>query len=197
MLHAMHCFMSRIITFTKDSAEKAVSRLRRPQVFPSAQALTSTLLNLQVKGAMQSLLRETTNKVLSGLDHAILGPKTKVHWAETFCVLLVLCMCIEAVQVASDRFATAALLEHPGCVVSRPEICQALEERFKDLTGLFHMAYKTYKTKDNQKSQTAFNPIRNGLVVHKDEGITQQIVDLVNEIKQIMTAYGKGLSNIS
>lgn len=189
--------MSRNITFTKNSAEKAAARLRRPQVLPSAEVLTSTLLNLQVKQAMQSLLRDMTKAVLEGLETTILRLKTKAHWAETFCILLVLCMCIEAVQVASDRYATAALLKHPECGLSRLEICQALDDKlFKELTGIFHMVYKTYKAKGNRKSRIGFNPIHNGLVVHQDEGITQQMVDLVNEIKLIMTAYGKRPSSI-
>jgi hypothetical protein len=192
MLHAMHCFMSRIITFTKDSAEKAVETLRRPQLFPFAQALTSTVLNLQVKQAKQSLHREITREVLQELEKAMLGHKTKAHWAEIFCVLLVLCICIEAVQVASDSYAIAALGKFSDCRLSRTKICQALDDMpFKDLTGLFHMVYKTYKTKGNQKSQIGFNPIHNGLEVYRDEGITQQMVDLVNEIKEIMTTHGR------
>jgi len=198
MLCAMHWFMSRIITFTKGSAEKVAESLPRLRVSPSPQALTSTLLNLQVKQAMHSLLRDMTKAVLDGLEKAILGSKPKAHWAQNFCVILVLCICIEAVQVASDSFAIAALCKDPECGLSRLSICQALDKKlFKELTGLFHMAYKTYRTKGNHKSQTGFNPIRNGLVVYQDEGITQQMVDLVNEVRQIMTAHGKGPSGIS
>jgi hypothetical protein len=192
MIHAMHCFMSRIITFTMESAEKAVATLRRPQLFPFAQVLTSTSLNLQVKQAMQSLLREITSEVLAELEKAMLGHKTKAQWAEVFCVLLVLCICIEAVQVTSDSYAIAALRKFPECGLSRSAICQKLDEKpFKDLTGLFHIIYKTYKTKDNQTSKVGFNPIRYGLKVSQDKGTTQQMVDFVSEIKEIMTTHGK------
>src|SRR5271156_5281387 len=109
MLYAMQYFMSRVITFNKVSAEKAVEGLRRPHKLNFARTLTSTLLNLQIKQAMQGLLSATTDDVLLSLDAAMSGPKTKAAWADIFCVILILCMCIEAVQVANDGHAMAAL----------------------------------------------------------------------------------------
>jgi hypothetical protein len=193
MLHAMHYFMSRIITFSKSSAEKAVGRLRKPQVLPFAQALTSTLLNLQIKQAMQLLHRETTRSVLAGLEKVISAPK-KANWADTFCVVLVLCICLEAVQVASDCHAMAALRDKPDkCGLSRAQICQDIDsEPFKQLVVLFHIAHKTHN-----KSKKGFNPIRNELVVNQVEGITPLMVNLVNEIKEIMRVHGKYPSSVS
>jgi hypothetical protein len=192
MLHAMHYFMNHIITFTAESAEKAVTHLRAPRLFEivNGPTLTSTLLNLQIKQAMQALLKEMTRAVLDGLDHILLGPKTKVSWASTFCVILIICLCIEAVQVASDSFAMAALRKDPACRLSRIDICHQLDDKpFKALVDIFHMAYKTSKARN--KSRIGYNPIRNGLVVDENEGVTQQMVDLVNDIKQIMTVHGK------
>jgi hypothetical protein len=192
MLHAMHYFMSRIITFTKASAEKVVGRLRRPQELPFAQALTSTLLNSQIRQAMQRLLREMTRFVLEGLEKAISLPKTKANWADTFCVVLVLCICLEAVQVASDSYAMAALRDDPKCGLSRAAICQELDvEPFKRLTDLFHMAYKTRKAAANKKSKKGFNPIRNGVTLNQGEEITPEMVDLVNEINLLIRDHGK------
>lgn len=192
MFYAMHYFMSRVIIFTKDSAEKAVEGLRRPHKLNFAQTLTSTLLNLQIKQAMQGLLSTTSNAVLESLDCAMSGPKTKAAWADIFCAILILCMCIEAVQVASDSYAMAALRKDPKCGLCRMEICRRLdEEPFKHLTEIFHMAYKTAKA--NPKSRIGFNPIRNGLRVDLDEGVTPQMVKLVSDIKAIITARGKDL----
>jgi hypothetical protein len=53
------------------------------------------------------------------------------------------------------------------------------------------MAYRTSKAKI--KSVIGFSPIRNGLAVDGNEGFTQQMVDLINDIKRIMTVYGKSL----
>jgi len=192
MLYAMHYFMSRMIIFTKDSAEKAVERIRRPHKLNFAQILTSTLLNLQIKQAMQGLLLETTEAVLSGLDGKISGRK-KADWADNFCVILILCMCIEAVQVASDSHAMAALRKDSKCGLSRINICRLLDEKpFKHLAEIFHMCYNTKRA--NLKSHVGLNPIRNGLRVDLVEGITPQMVKLVNDVKAIMNTYGKDIS---
>ena len=188
----MHWFMSRIVTFTKDSAEKAVGSLRSAQVFPVGQTLTSTLLNLQIKQAMKGLLFKTTKEVLNRLDGKISGRK-RADWADSFCVILILCMCIEAVQVASDSHAMAALRKDSKCGLSRVNICRLLDEGpFKHLTEIFHMCYNTARA--SPKSRIGLNPIRYGLRVDLVEGITPPMVKLVNDIKAIMNTYGKYLS---
>lgn len=193
MLHAMHYFMSRIITFTKESAERAIEGLQKPHTLKFAQTISSTLLNLQIKQAMKGLLSEMTTAVLEELETAMSKSNTKAaSWADIFCVTLILCMCIEAVQVASDSYATAALRKDPNCGLDRLGICRALDEKpFKILTELFHMAYKTRRV--NRKRPLGFNPIRIGLAVHKEEGITLQMVELVDEVKRIMATHGKDL----
>jgi hypothetical protein len=191
MLHAMQYFMSRIITLNRESAEKAIESLRRPHSLKFAQTLSSTLLNLQVKQAMQRLLSETVQSVLEDLDKALSKCRGRASsWADIFCVVLVLCMCIEAVQVASDAHAMAALRKDPSVDMPRARICHELDEKlFKDITGLFHMVYKSGRAKP--KGTVGFNPIRNGIMVNEEEGITPQMVKLVNEIKHIMAKHGK------
>lgn len=186
----MHYFMSRIITFTKESAEKAIEGLRKPHTLRFAQTLSSTLLNLQVKQAMHHLLSETAHAVLEDLEKALSKSKGRPStWADIFCVILILCMCIEAVQVASDSHAMAALRQDPKRDLSRAKICRELDERpFKDLTELFHLAYKSRKV--SRKGRLGFNPIRTGIMADEEEGITPQMVELVHEIMQIMIKHG-------
>jgi hypothetical protein len=192
MLYAMHYFMSRMILFTKESAEKAVEGLQRPHKLNFARTLTSTLLNLQIKQAMQGLLIATTDEVLESLEGQISGRK-KEAWADIFCVILILCMCIEAVQVASDSHAMAALRKDSKCGLSRVDICRLLdEEPFKYLTEIFHMCYNTARA--SPKSRKGLNPIRYGLRVDEVEGITPQMVKLVSDVKAIMNTHGKDLS---
>jgi hypothetical protein len=191
----MHYFMSRIIMFTDESAKKAITHLRAPIFEIIGPTLTSTLLNLQIKRTMQTLQMDMTRLVLEGLQRVFLGPKTKASWASCFCITLIICLCIEAVQVASDSHAMAALRKDPACHLSRIEICRQLDDKpFKSLVDLFHIAYKTSKAKN--KCYLGLNPIRNGLVVDENGGVTQQMVDLVNEIKQIMTIHGKSPSQL-
>lgn len=195
MLYAMQYFMSRIITFTNESAKKAVQHLRRPGPLQLADSptLASKLLNLQIKQAMLTLLRDTTRKVLEELERVFLGPRTRSSWANAFCVHLILCICIEQVQVALDSTVVAALRNDPSCRLSRIDFCRQLdEEPYRVLVGLFHMAYKTDKAKSGKRT-IGFNPIRNGLLANQEEGITQPMVNLVNDIKRIMTIHGKHL----
>jgi hypothetical protein len=135
-----------------------------------------------------------TTSVFKSLEKAMLViPQTKDAWADNFCVVLILCMCIEAAQVASDSCAMAAHRKDPTCTLSRTDICHKLDhELFRQLTHLFHTAFKT--TRANPKSKLGFNPIRYGLP-NAGEGITPQMRTLVNEIKQIMIAHRKGLSS--
>lgn len=191
MLHAMHYFMSRIIIFTEESAEKAVEGLRNPHTLNFAETLSSTLLDLQIKQAMQELVSDTTKVVLEELEKTLSKCKSKpAFWADIFCVVLILCICIEAVQVASDGHAMAALGHDPRWTQSRMEICRELDEiPFTGLTQLFHMAYKTPKA--SLKGRVGFNPIGVGVMVDKKEDITPQMVKLFHDIKTIIAEHGE------
>lgn len=181
--------MSRIIIFTKASAVEAVSRLRGPTTRNYLPVVTSQLINLQVKQAMHGWLCDMTAKVLEGLD-AALAPmlqRTKAAWADHFCTVLILCICIEAVQVASDGHVMAALRKDPVSPLNRVTTCRELDEgAYTHFTDLFHTFYKTQKK---------VNPIRDGLKANESDGITQQMEDLVLEIKDIMKRHGKQIVN--
>lgn len=104
--------------------------------------------------------------------------------------MLILCTCIEAVQVATDGFVVSKMRKGQKPRFSREEYFFNLEkEVYSHCVGVFHTAYKTHKS----PRQRGFNPIRDGLEVDNRRGITQQAVDLVNEIKKILKDYGRPL----
>src|SRR5580700_2173690 len=103
MLYAMNYFLSRIITFTNESATEAVSRLRMPMQFNYQRSKSAKLLNMQIKLEMYRLLHEVTRDVFERLEKE-LRTRTKGSWATSFCVILILSSCVEAVQVAADGF---------------------------------------------------------------------------------------------
>jgi hypothetical protein len=194
MLYAMHYFMSRIITFTKESAKEVVTSLRAPRMLPynTGPTLTSTLLNLQIKQTMLTLLKHIMRDVLGGLEQLLTHRRTKSSWVDSFCVSLILFMCIELVQVQVDSFAVAACRKDPEFVKYRLNISRALdEEPSLQLEQLFHAAYRTFGSDVKQKGGLGFNPIRNGLRADQNNGITRQMTDLVQSIRQIMERYGK------
>jgi hypothetical protein len=156
--------------------------------------LTSQLINLQVKQAMHGWLFDITGKVLEGLD-AALAPglhRAKAAWVDHFCIVLILCICIEAVQVASDGHVIAALRKDPVSPLNRVTTCRELDEgAYTHFTDLFHTFYKTGKKLKPHGDKGGVNPIRDGLAVKESDGITRQMVDLVSEIKDIMKRHGK------
>jgi len=194
MLYTMHYFMSRIVTFTKESVKEVITSLRAPRMLPytTEPTLTSTLLNLQIKQTMLSLLKHIMRDVLSGLEQLLTHRRTKSSWVDSFCVSLTLFMCIELVQVQVDSFAIAACRKDPEFVKFRLIISRALdEEPSRQLEELFHAAYKTFGSDLKKKGSSGFNPIRNGLRVDQNDGITQQMTDLVQDIRQIIEQHGK------
>jgi hypothetical protein len=149
---------------------------------------------------MHGWLFDMTGKVLEGLD-AALAPglhRAKAAWADNFCIVSILCICIEAVQVASDGCVVAALCKDPVSPLNRVVTCHELDKgAYTHFTDLFHTFYKT-REKCNQYSKgRGLNPIRDGLAVNESEGITCQMVDLVLEIKDIMKRHGKQVGNNS
>jgi hypothetical protein len=192
MLYAMHYFMGRLITFTKTSAVDAVTNLRSPALLPYIPTLTSTLLNLQIKKAMNSLLFEFTRDVLDGLGHLFAACRKQPFWAEAFCVVLILCMCMEELQMSIDSYVMAALRKDPSRALHSASILRGLDDRvFRHITELFHMAYKTARSSLSRTKRLGFNPIRDGFPLNESKGVTPQMTILVQDVRQIIKQCGK------
>jgi hypothetical protein len=194
MLYATTYFMSRIITFTKMSAEKAVENLRSPSLQPyiMGPTLASRLLNLQLKKVMHSLQRKYMIDVLAGLENLFAERPRKSSWAEAFSVHLILCMCVEQIQVAVDAVCMAALRRDPACVPHSLEIIRSLDDGvYRKVVEMFHMAYKTAQSSLSWTERPGFNPIRDGLKLDETNGVTPQMIKLVQDVRQIMICYGK------
>ena len=189
MLYAMHYFMSRVIIFTRTSAEEVVTSLRAPKMLLYERTLASKLLNLQLKVAMYAVMRDMTRDVLEGLDRELRRKGKQSSWAGAFSVVLILCMCIEALQVAVDSFTVAFGCGTPSFRESAIEIMRISEvHTFEHILILFHGAYRTARSK-----RLGFNPIRDGLAVDEKNGVTQGEADLVHDIRRIMKCHGKYL----
>lgn len=199
MIHAMHYCMSRILTFTKESADIAISSIRLPTKVPYTKSMTSKVLNAQIKCVMNTLLRDITREVLEGLEKE-LRTRTKASWATCFCVILILCICIEAVQVDTDCYIVQNIVNGKaranramtrGAVI---EICRSLDDLpFKHCTDLFHGIYRTRKPKTGHRNERGFNPIRDGVDLDEKEGLNGATVQLVDDIRKIMIDYGDGV----
>jgi hypothetical protein len=98
-LYVMHYFMGRLITIADGSGEEAFHSLQMPMKLLYDLSSTSQLLNRQLKHTMFVLLKETTRRVLENLEKE-LRSRTRASWAPCFCVILILCICAEELQVA-------------------------------------------------------------------------------------------------
>jgi hypothetical protein len=91
-------FMRTVVTFD----EKSVADVSR--AFPSKEPIPSSkLLQRQLKSLMHMLCREQVKVTLSVFDEY--SEKQSVAlWSVCFCVMLILCLCIEDIQLALDHF---------------------------------------------------------------------------------------------
>jgi hypothetical protein len=194
----MHFFMSKIIAFTKDSANKVVGNLRSPTQLPYGRSMSSKLLNYQIKREVCLLQRELTLEVLEKL-HGELRTKSKDSWATKFCVIIILSMCMEAIQLAIDGFLVQKLLSKDA--TNKPSesrddgfaFGRRIDERpFGDCIDIFHMMYKSGKFERESNGKT-FNPIRDGVDGERSKGIDDETVSLVNDIRRIMSDHRKSI----
>ncbi|CZR58090.1 uncharacterized protein PAC_07980 [Phialocephala subalpina] len=162
-LHTIHYFMSTLITFSEESAEK-VSRSIRNYDALLEPYLSSRLLNRQIKYVMHKLHREITIEVLEGLERS-LRARTKDSWGPSFCTILILCLCIEDLQIAADTMVVCDMLkkgtESKYTRDQSYQVCLALDEYpFMQCKRLFHDIYKSHKEQNGGAREGGFNPLR-------------------------------------
>ena len=193
MLYAINYFLSRFASLTNESATEVISRLRTPVQLNYQRSRSAKLLNIQIKQEMYRLLRDVTHDVLEGLERE-LRTRAKGAWATTFSVILILSTCVEAVQVAADGYIVHKLLgkDHSVSRDEAIEICRQLDERpFASCMNLFHDIYRTSRSKNGQRNEKGFNPIRDGLELNGKEGFDRPTLELVDEIRSIIRNHGK------
>lgn len=197
VLYAMHYFMTQILLFTDDSADMAIKCLQQPIKLPYTRTLTSKLISLQIKRVMYSLIHDDTVSLLRELDKTMLGEgkRTKAEWASSFCVISVLSMCVEMVQIATDLKIVHLMKEKKGKPsLSRAEsrhLCHELDFRFiSNWEEIFHKAFKSYKRIGSRKYEHGFNPIRDGLDIDDREDPDDAIMRLVDQVRGVLTEHG-------
>ena len=193
MIYAMHCFMGRNITLTKQSLERVLHQLRKPSLLAYQTNLISRLLNSQVKSAMHGLMREFTWDVLEKLERELKTRKKSV-WATSFCVISILCISIEEAQNAIDRFGmytkflgtNVSSSSHGDCI----QACRKLDDHlFAHLEELFHGVFGTKKALSVGRKGYAFNPIRTGLTDFSD--LDQSSLNLINDVRRVISDKGR------
>jgi hypothetical protein len=141
---------------------------------------------LQLKCEMIVLLRETTAQVLRGLERILEATRGRhTTWSTAFCLMIVMCLCIETVEIAVDAAIVVKMqkAEMTTADTSRAKHCQELEQVvFDHVKALFMYAYKSHRS----QRQGGFNPIRDGLELNEESGITLPMVELVQDVRRII-----------
>ena len=185
-LHAIHYYMSRLLTFTPPCAAAVYASCQNLSV-PQEPYLSSRLLNRQLKFVMHRIHQDLTRAVLSDLEKSMRS-RTKDTWGASFCAILVLCLCMEGLQTAADMFVVCDLKKEGAASGLRREhslqACEAVENwPFQRLVGLFHEIYRSSRTASRDGG---FNPLRTlveGKGTEVDDVATQ---DMVREIGSLV-----------
>ena len=187
MVNSIHYIKGILITFSEDSASKVLENLHNPPANPP-QFLSAKLLSHQLKGAFTYILGDLQKRVLQDF-HWELQPKQKNNWAICLCTFLVLCICVEQIQVTLDGF----VLDKISQEVKDPLAANKLREcgvevcRRLDKCVLEHF-WILVQGKLNGITRK-HNIFIYGCSIDDGPSHKQSEVDLVNDIYQIMTDF--------
>jgi hypothetical protein len=186
----MHYFMARILTFTKDSASM-VTRVSRNELgldLPS-EVISSRLLNRQLKYAMHILHRRQTKTVLQEFERH-LKKREQAGWPISFCVVLILCLCMEDIQIAANNFVFSDAEISQGLRSESYKACWQLEDKpYRQCTQIFHDMYRSYKQPNSHAAEGGFNPISQD-TTHQTNW-NQATRDMIYGIRQIINESGR------
>lgn len=144
--------MSKTLRFTEESSHLIAGSLARPHVLNYGNTKTSRLLTRQIKQVVYELYRTTMDEVLDELGtHLNKNKKPSWEsWSTALCVVLILCMVAELVQIATD----VHVVRHLNKSNKQPrrdslDHCQKLDDIIAGTIGLFHLGNKSHKPRNN------------------------------------------------
>ncbi|KAF4631616.1 hypothetical protein G7Y89_g6514 [Cudoniella acicularis] len=199
MLYTAMYFLGRTITYSSDPVTEILPYLRRPAIREWDSSPISHLLNRQLKSAMHLLIRELIRDVLEDLERE-LRTRSKTVWGMSFCVVLILCFCMEDTQknatgtvMHKRQFGTGERIPSSAEAI---EVCRKLDDLpFEHLKTLFHGVYRSQKHPTSKKKDHIFNPIRDGLKEGQDESLDQDSVDLIYKFRDLIKHHTPELVN--
>ncbi|RDW64864.1 hypothetical protein BP6252_10515 [Coleophoma cylindrospora] len=191
MLHAINYSMSRLVTFSQDSAARLAEQLGDSRI----PYISSRLLNRQIKYAMHKLHRELTREVLKGLEKSMRA-KSRDSWGPSFCTILVLSLCIEDLQTAADTFVVCDLVKDGmQANLNRGDsftACSALEEYpYQRCTRLFHDIYHSHRQAGGRVKDGAFNPIKNLCEFDAHSGWDKHTASMTLAFQDLVSEFGR------
>jgi hypothetical protein len=189
--------LARRFLFTEDLfLETAVSDIPQYQStdLPSQRSNSSNVVNHQIKAELHELLKKLIPKALLELDGRLRHQK-KGTWASCLCVLLLICTCVEEIQVVVDAFILSKSSREGGDPTpirqSGINISRGLEERTLEhlqllLDGLLKgvgviKKQSLFKASVQVKDEAAPNKV----------GMNKAEINLTNELRQIIDEHSR------
>jgi hypothetical protein len=138
---------------------------------------------------MHILHRRQTRIVLQEFERH-LKKREQTGWPISFSVVLILCLCVEDIQIATNNFVFSDPEISPGLRGESYKACWQLEDKpYHQYTQLFHDMYRSYKQPNGRASDGGFNPIaQDGY--HKSNW-SQAAQDMVYGIRQIIDDFSR------
>ncbi|KUI59199.1 hypothetical protein VP1G_06487 [Cytospora mali] len=180
-IYTLYYIMTRHLTLTQQSIESL-----RPfnPVRATGSYMTTRLLNRQIKAVIDDLVREKVDGLFDEFSRR-LKTKHREEWAPCMAAFVVLCMLMEAIEAAADRFAISEneveMRKTPPGEFNRAHALdnnKRIEDMpYKQFAFQFHQIYHTHPRDASVKS---FNPLAddmNGLDV-LDSAAFQMVVSL-------------------
>lgn len=192
-LYSMQYILSITICIRDESWNTIESNLQRPMQHLYTGEATSAAINKQLKQVLFLMIEVTYQEVLDGLDEE-LKRKSRASWATCFCVLAILHMCAELVQIGTDLRLTSACDEgrELPTMDKSLKLAKEVEEWAVGVsTGLFHTVYKTGKYNSGSEKGCDFNPVRDEIEDKNIPIVGMSTVHLVESIRAIISNPGK------
>ncbi|ROW12224.1 hypothetical protein VMCG_00107 [Cytospora schulzeri] len=185
-IYTMHYIQTRHLTLTQQSIEELqwINPVRA-----TGSYMTPRLLNRQLKAVTDDLAVEGVKTLYDEFSKR-LRTKDRSDWAPCLAAFLVLCMLMEAMEAAVDRFAIAenevGTGQGPSAQFERPpalETNKCIEQGpFKKFACQFHQLYQTH-SKDPSKS---FNPLADNISNELCELESSAALELVQSLRDML-----------
>lgn len=188
-IYAMHYIMTRHLTLTQDSIEALRS------VYPVSEEcpdLTPRLLNRQIKAVIDEIIKKEVDDLFKEFSRR-LKKKSREEWAPCLAAFVVLCMLMEEIETAAERFVKADSELASGRTkfnhFHAREINTAIEERpFRQFAIQFHQIYQTH-TRDAK----SLNPLADNNL-SEPGGLDKAALDMVRSLRNMLQTNGEWLN---
>jgi hypothetical protein len=145
-----------------------------------SQVFTSRLLNHQAKRIFLSLAKTHAENVLTGLEK-LLRSRNRSNWPVCFATMLMLCVCMERLQMHSVTEAAFTRPLGEEAPVNEPgESCQLIEDiPYGQLSHIFNTIFRTPKG-----DRGCFSPFTPHLAEESESSFDESSKIMIQEIRE-------------